>query len=157
MSWKIVAAHYNTTESCKTTSPYYDLRVELVISGSDSDVTLDLDNFSGTFWTAALADATYGTTAASVKSLLNSLTGSIAALVRVGGNFTLYRPRVMAGSEVTGTYSQNYNDTAKLPNFAFKDGNGCGGTNIILDYEMNPGFLPIQGNLPATVAAYTAP
>ena len=139
MSFKVIAAHMYGTEASRAVSPYESQVCEMVISGADADVTLDLDNFSGTFWTAALADVTYGTIALHVAQQLKDIAPNVASMHSVGGNFTLYRNRVATGSEAGGDYSQNYNNTTKLPNFAFKAGNGPNGTNIILVWGMKPG------------------
>lgn len=143
MSWKVIAGHFYATESSKVVSPFTSQCAEIVISGGDADVALDFSNFTGTFWTAALADGTYGTIALNVKKVLQSLIPNVASTHWVGGNFTLYRNRVATGSEAGGDYSANYSNTTKLPNFAFKAGNGCGSTNLIVCWGMQPGFQPL--------------
>ena len=157
MAWQCISAHANAVESQKAVSPYYQQTLEIVINGANSDVTLDLNNASGTFWTAALADGTYGAVAAQILALLQQIEMGAAAYLRTEGNFTLYRPRVLTGSEASGTFSGNYDDTHKCPYFAFLAGNGPGGTNVIMTWEMKPGWLPIQIDLPIPTPAYTAP
>ena len=145
MTWKLTAGHFYASESSKPTSPFVSQVAEIVISGADADITLDFDDFSGTFWTAALADGTYGTVALNVKKALQKIAPEVASTHWLGGNFTLYRARVPAGSEAaaTGAYSANYNNTTKLPKFKFDTGNGPGGTNLIICWGMKPGAVPL--------------
>ena len=147
MAWQLLRGHVNAVESQKAVSPYYTQSLELVINGADADVALDLDNFTGTFWTAVLADGTYGTIAAHVLAALKQIAQGAAAYLRTEGNFILYRSRVEVGSLAANTYSANYNSTLKIPNFTFNAGNGPKGTNVILTWEMNPGWVPMQGDI----------
>jgi hypothetical protein len=149
MAFQMLRAHLYASESSKAVSPFTLQTCEMVINGAAADVALDLDNFSGTFWTAALADGTYGAVALKIKNALQNLAKGVASTHHVGGNFILYRPRVPAGAEsaVTGAYSANYNDTTKLPNFVFATANGPQGTNIIVTWGMTPGIQPITIDL----------
>lgn len=143
MSWKVVAGHFYASESSKATGPFCSQTLEMVISGVDADVALDLDNASGTFWTAANADGTYGAVAKAVYAALQKIQMSAASLHSWGGNFSLYRPRGATASASTGMFTANYNSTNKTPNFTFDTANGPCGTNIILTWGMKPGFQPM--------------
>ena len=115
MSWKVTAAHFYASESSKATGPFTAQTCEMVIYGLDADVALDLDNATGTFWTAAEADATYGTVAAAAYAALQKVQISAASLHSWGGNFALYRARgatpaaatiiMILGCTVTGELS----------------------------------------------------
>ena len=148
MAFQVLRAHLNATESQKAVSPYYTQSIEIVINGAAGDVDMDLDDWTpGTFWTAALADGTYGAVAAKVLTALKDISTMAAAYLRTEGNFTLYRSRVEAGSLAANTYAAGYDSTKKVPNFTFNAANGPQGTNVILTWEMNPGWIPLQGDL----------
>ena len=149
MAFQMLRAHFYASEGSKAVSPGTLQTCEMVITGAAGDVDLDLDDFSGTFWTAALADATYGAVALLIKKALQNVAKSVASTHHVGGNFILYRPRVPAGAEAaaTGAYSANYNNTTKLPNFTFDTANGPQGTNIIVTWDMTPGTQPMTLDL----------
>lgn len=49
----------------------------LSVTGAATDVTHDLDDLSGTFWTSALAHATYGENATIVTNKITELTSNV--------------------------------------------------------------------------------
>lgn len=49
--------------------------ISILATGTSADVVLDLANSSGTFWTAALADGTYGAVATAALAALTSAVG----------------------------------------------------------------------------------
>lgn len=58
-------------------------RVEMTITGLAADVDLDIGDDSGTFWTAALADGTYGTYATSALAAIQAVVARSQELSRV--------------------------------------------------------------------------
>lgn len=53
------------------------------ITATAADVALDLGNDAGTFWTAAIANATYGQLATNASAFLQVLDDNVAGLLRV--------------------------------------------------------------------------
>ena len=138
MAWQCVGLHSFGTETSKAVSPLCQQNLMLLVVGTAADVALDLGNPSGTFWTAALADPTYGSTAAIALQTLQSYDKAAAFAIPPGGNFVCYRARVVNASS-TGDYAIG-SWTNKIPNFAFAAGDGPGSTNVILSWGMPQGF-----------------
>ena len=138
MAIQVVGYHIFGLETSKAVSPLAQQTLLINVNAASSDVTWDLGNAAGTFWTAALADATYGTTAASCLAALQSFDKAAAFALAVGGNFTLYRVRALTPTG-TGDY-QISSWTNRTPNFVFATGAGPGSTNIVLTWGMPQGF-----------------
>ena len=66
--------------------------VLLTITAANTDTALDVGNASGTFWTAAVADATYG-------SMASAILAQIQAIVSAGGSLRRWEcPQLQAGA-----------------------------------------------------------
>lgn len=52
-------------------------QIEMQVTRGSSDTDLDVGDIDGTFWTAAIADATYGTLATAANAWLNSILPSV--------------------------------------------------------------------------------
>lgn len=95
------------------------------ITAANTDTDLDISDDGGTFWTAALANATYGTIAAEAYAMLfgnstyGSLTGAVANIVSVEGDPLVSYQKVLtltAGNEYTVAVNSD------LPDLAFNSG-----------------------------------
>ena len=138
MSIQVVGYHMFGFETSKAVSPLAQQTLLINVNAAASDVIWDLGNASGTFWTSALADATYGATAATCLASLQNLDKSSAFALAPGGNFTLYRVRDTTPTS-TGDYAIS-SWTNRTPNFTFAAGDGPGSTNIVLTWGMPDGF-----------------
>jgi hypothetical protein len=145
MSFKVYRGHMFATESVKAVSPTFQQNLMLVVGGSSSDVAWDFGNPTGTFWTAALADGTYGAVAAKCLAALTSFDKDSAFAIAPGGNETLYRCRVETASDA-GNY-QITSWTGRIPNIQFSAGTGPTSTNVIFSWGMTPGFQAVVGDI----------
>lgn len=83
-------------------------RVELTITGANTDVAYDLGTTGGTFWTSAVADATYGGIATAARTfILTTLTAQVASVISVWSQ-QLCTPvgRINAATASSNTYTQ---------------------------------------------------
>ena len=102
---------------------------ELQITGLATDVTYDLGNPSGTFWTSALANVPGPTTLSSLQ-IITGLANNL--LVRVSGDFaTAYLRGAATG---TGVYTQTTSNG--LPNITFAAGNAPTSMTMILEWVL---------------------
>lgn len=115
-------------------------QVVMDITGSSADVDLDIGDDAGTFWTAAIANATYGTLATNALAVLQKIVAQAAALVAVQSQQLLDRIQIATVSGA-GQYSLAVVNTR--PNLAFNAGDGETAYKIILTYELNNYIQPI--------------
>ncbi len=100
-----------TAYGIKNTSPTIKhgvQRVELTITGANTDVAYDLGTTGGTFWTSAVAHATYGGIATAARTfMLTTLTGQVGTCINVYSQ-QLNDPvgRYQAGSASSDTYTK---------------------------------------------------
>lgn len=97
--------------------------VEMVITGTTADVALDFDNASGTFWTAALADATYGTLATQALADITAISSRVSAVLTVSAQNLLGRVQV-ATLSAAGQYTIVPNATTFVPAIALNATDG---------------------------------
>ncbi len=82
--------------------------VELTITGANTDIAYDLGTTGGTFWTSAVAHATYGGIATAARTfILTTLTAQVGTVVGVESQ-ALCDPvgRINAATAATDTYTQ---------------------------------------------------
>lgn len=115
-------------------------QVVLTIEATAADVDLDVGDDSGTFWTAAEADSTYGSLATKAKTILNNIVDQASKLVAVKSQELLDRVQVGTVSGA-GEYSVAVQD--KRPNIAFNAADGETAITLILEYELNDSIYPV--------------
>ncbi len=113
----------------------------LTVTAAASDVDLDIGDATGTFWTAAQADTTYGTMAAQVLDKIEANAASLQAIKNI------YTPELVGFTQVlslsaTGTYTLAVDATTKLPNYTFHTDGGVAAYTVFVDYLLEPNFLP---------------
>lgn len=118
-------------------------QVVLNITGAATDVDLDIGDAAGTFWTAAVADGTYGTLASNALTSLTAIAGQSAALVAVESEQLIDRVQV-ASLTTTGQYSLAID--AIGPNIAFNAADGELAYKIILVWELNDYIMPVTAS-----------
>lgn len=116
-------------------------KYSFTITAAATDVDLDLGDVTGTFWTAAQADSTYGTMAAQV---LTAVTGLEAHYTAVQNLFTpeIAGYALVRSLSATGTYTLDIDATTKLPNYTFHTAGGTTAYTVNVDYLMEPNLLP---------------
>lgn len=110
----------------------------LKITGLVGDVSLGLGDDSGTFWTAALADATYGAMAAKVQAILQRITANAVGLLDVKSEQLL--DRLQAAAAAGTSYTLAIQD--HRPNIVFAAGQGETFYDLVLEWELNEGIFP---------------
>jgi hypothetical protein len=117
-------------------------RYILTITGTTSDVDLDIGDLTGTFWTAAQADATYGAMATAVLAVLTANYPNYQAVENI------FVPEIWAranAAAASGTvYVRSINSTTLLPEFTFAASNGATGYTVCVDYILKDGYLPLN-------------
>lgn len=109
--------------------------VELKITATVNDVALDIGTDAGTFWTAAQANATYGTLATSALAAIKQITGACDSLVRVGSEQLL--DRLQAAAAAGTSYTLAIAD--HRPNITFAAGQGETAFTILLEWSLPDG------------------
>lgn len=113
------------------------------ITAAASDVTLDIGDVTGTFWTAAEADSTYGEMATQVLAQVERLYSQYQAVS------DLFTPELASFTQVlslsaTGTYTLAIDSTYKLPNYTFHTSGGATAYTVFVEYLMEPNMLPVN-------------
>jgi hypothetical protein len=107
--------------------------VEFKITGLVGDVDLDIGDLAGNFWTAAIADATYGDYATAAVAYLGSLYPKLSSVTyaspELGGAYV----KVLAGPALPGEYAVILNATTGMPEIAFTA--GAAPTALTLRFE----------------------
>lgn len=85
MTFQLTKAQIYGIESEEPLNKRYVQKAILHINAANSDVSLDIGNFSGTFWTAALADGTYGTIAAQILKAMKAIQLKALSFEQIAG------------------------------------------------------------------------
>lgn len=107
------------------------------ITGTTSDVDLDIGDLSGAFWTAAIADTTYGELASAVHAWLTANYPNWAATSNVFVQELF--GRVQAAAASGAAYVRLLNATTGLPEFVFDAANGVAAATVVVEVEMVDG------------------
>lgn len=115
-------------------------RAVFTIAATAADVDLDIgDDTPGTFWTAALANATYGAVALNVQAFLQVLDDNVIALFQVNSPQLMDRVQTAAAGG-NGEYAlaiQNFR-----PNIAVNAADGETAWQIECVWELADGIAP---------------
>ena len=112
-------------------------QVCLTITGTSSDVDLDIGDLDGTFWSAA-DDSSLG--AAALLDMTNVVAQS-AACLDIQSPQLLDRVQV-ASLTTSGQYTVDLSDSV-CPNLAFNAADGETAYYIVLTFELNDGIFPL--------------
>lgn len=115
-------------------------QVVLDITATTADVDLDLGDDAGTFWAAAIANATYGALATKALAVLQVIVAQSSALVAVKSAQLL--DRVQIGT-VAGAGEYSLAVVNVRPNIAFNAADGEEAIKIVLEYELNDNIYPV--------------
>lgn len=112
--------------------------VTLKITALAADVDLDIGDTAGTFWTAALADATYGTKATEAKKHMATILANAETLKSLYSFEIAKNKRVSSGPDAVATKEVKYNGTATAPEILFFAGEGITSLTVTLEYVLKP-------------------
>lgn len=146
MSFALVAFHARGVEITSPSNKRGIQQVVLDITATANDVDLDIGDDGGTFWTAAIADATYGDLATEALEILQSIVAQSAAFMSCSSQQMIDRVQV-ASLTTTGQYTLAVQDSR--PNIAVDAADGETSWKLILTYEMDNFIQPIYASLGA--------
>ena len=115
----------------------------LHITAANTDVDLDIGDDSGTFWTAALADGTYGSLATEAQAKLQEIDDVVEDLMAVSGEAILARRKVAAASGA-GEYSLAIQNAR--PNIGFFSGDAPTSYVVELEWLLSPEKSGLAGD-----------
>jgi hypothetical protein len=139
MAFALVAYHARGVDVAGPSYKRGIQQVVLDITATAADVDLDVGDDSGTFWTEALADSTYGTLATKALASLQRIVAQSAALVAVDSQQLIDRVQsATAGSN--GEFALAVENTR--PNITVNAGDGETAWKLILTYELNNYAVP---------------
>jgi hypothetical protein len=119
---------------------------KFTITAAATDVDLDIGDATGTFWTAAQADTTYGAMATQVLEQVQREASQFSAVK------SLFMPelydRVQVETGPTGTqYVVDGIDTSTLlPSYTFATSGGDTSYSLSVEYWLKPTLLPANVN-----------
>lgn len=118
----------------------YSQRMILHITAANTDIDLDLGDYSGTFWTAV-----GGTSPGSVALLAIKQIQELAdGLLAIGGNPIRGKIQVASAANA-GEYSVAMNGTNdNLPDILFDSGDAPTDYFLILDWILKPQQVPVE-------------
>lgn len=116
-------------------------RYVFTATAAATDVDFDLGDSTGTFWTAAQADATYGTMAAQALDFIE------AGVSGIQNMSSLFTPQIAGYALVrslsaTGTYTLSINSTLQLPDYTFHTAGGTTAYTVCVDSLLEPNIPP---------------
>lgn len=130
---------YGIRHDGETRSHAYQV-VEMYITAANTDVTYDIGTAAGTFWTSALADATYGVVAASALNfILTTLPGTVVRLLRPEAEALTNRIQVLT-SPSTSQYSILI--ASAMPTITFSSGTAPVAMYLTLTWMLHDGIEP---------------
>ncbi len=112
------------------------------ITSAATDVDLDLGDATGTFWTAATANSTYGTMATQVLDRVNRLQSNYTYVKSVFSPELFPREVVSASPTGTTQMTQSIDADLLLPDYGFGTTGGLTAYTIHVEYQMEPNMLP---------------
>lgn len=112
------------------------------ISALAADVDLDIGDYAGTFWTAAVANASTGALAAAVLAILQAHDDNVAALLAVQSEQLI--DRIQAAAAAGTAYVLTVGN--KLPIILCDAANGETSWYIVVRQELNDGIFPVSAS-----------
>lgn len=118
----------------------------LNVTGDAADVDLDIGDLGGTFWTDAVADASYGSLATGALAMITDYYAQWAGCGAISSPQLIDRVQVAALTGA-GQYTLVLNATTNLPEIAFDVADGDTSYVILLDVLMSSASIkPIYYN-----------
>lgn len=124
-------------------------RATFVVTATAADVAYDISSDTtgslGTFWTAVIADATYGSIGTQALAVIQSIQNQVKSLqsVRLGGALNYVQGTATAASTYTVAV------TTHLPSIAFNAANGPTSMTLTLEWILKDGLEPVVSDLGA--------
>lgn len=119
--------------------------VLLTITGANTDIDLDIGDNAGTFWTAAQADATYGTMAGLVLDQLEA----VVAVSEFCAGFKcpeLQQTAFVQVASAPGASQYSLTSGTYGPNILLNSGTAPTSYKVLLQYELDPAAFPVTAS-----------
>lgn len=117
--------------------------VVLTITGANTDIDLDIGDSGGTFWTAAQADATYGTMAANVLTKLQEVVAQ-ADYLKAWECPQLQATAYIQVASAPGASQYSLTTDTYGPNILLQSGSAPTSYKVHLFYELDAGVFPVS-------------
>jgi len=119
--------------------------VVLIVTGATTDIDLDIGDIAGTFWTAAILNATYGAMSALVLAQLQAVVAN-ASYFRNFNCAQLQCSAYLQAASAPGATQYSLTTDTYGPNLLMASGTAPIAYNIHLFYELAAGAFPISAN-----------
>ncbi len=118
-------------------------KVELTITGANTDTAYDLGTTGGTFWTSAVAHATYGEIATAARTfILTTLTAQVGTTLGIKSQELL--ARLQAASASSTDYIQTVAAvTTPVPELAFHSGDAPTSAVWVIEWLLADNMEPL--------------
>ncbi len=143
MAFALTKAEFRSLEYQNVSFKRGIQEVRLTVTGANTDIDLDIGDIAGTFWTAALLDATYGTMATLVLAQLEAVVASSAFFRQLICPVLQCSAYIQAASAPGATQYSLTTDTYG-PDILLASGTAPTAYDIILQYELAAGAFPIS-------------
>ncbi len=123
--------------------------VELTITGANTDIAYDLATTGGTFWTSAVAHATYGGIATAARTfILTTLTAQVGTFVEVLSQALLSSLTRLPAATVSGDNYTRVVTTVTTPviELAFNSGNAPTSGVYVLTWLLADNMEPLTAS-----------
>jgi hypothetical protein len=117
--------------------------VHMTITALGADVDLDVGDAAGTFWTAAVADATHGTNAAKAKTAWVEILSKAKAIASMQ-SFEISKSKTPCGASAVGAGLVKINGTALAPEILFHTAEGITALTLNFVIELKDEHAPVR-------------
>lgn len=124
--------------------------VELHITAANTDTDCDIGDFSGTFWTAAEADATYGDIAENVADAMQDLYPNASCITWESPELDTDYVRVIGAPALAGEFKADQNSTTKIPDLTFLTTDAPTALTVRLRFSLKTGIWPVDDKAEGT-------
>lgn len=131
--------------------PHAQQVMSFTFTAANTDVTYDLGTSAGTFWTSAVADATYGSLAGAARTLLlTTLPGNLpnTALMHIAGAYPLSTFAKVASAPSGNQYTLSV--TSNMPTITFVSGSAPTAWVLTLTWILHDGIEALRGDFGTT-------
>lgn len=148
MSFAVVKYKLDGIQYNGPTRQHCEQVVRVDITALNTDVAYDFSTSAGTFWTSAIADATYGAVATALRTFL--LTNLQAKVDKLIGVFLLDEQARLQAAAAAGT-SYTVSVASHLPNLTFASGSAPTALTLLMRFSLKDGFQSSHGDHGAAV------
>jgi len=145
MSFAVTAWKGYATPIDQGTIKRFEFTVEMYITAANTDVDADIGDLStpGTFWTAAIADVTYGTYGTALLAYLKSLVPKVSHMRSWHSEAIDTSYLKTCGAPALGNEYQVVSYTSHLPNLLFVSGGAPTSWKLTMTFNLDTSAWPL--------------